>query len=93
MTTQPEPLTDKQYELADDIGDVLDRRPDKWFTPSEVARSLKADTTHIRPILQWMARSQYVEANRIDLNSLTHYRARQWGRVSNSPATQAKGNK
>jgi DNA-binding IclR family transcriptional regulator len=69
-------LSDAGYELADAIELVMEAEPTRWWLPSELARKLKRDTAHVRPVLQWMARNRYVDADRDDLNSWTRYRDR-----------------
>lgn len=65
--------TETDYDLADDIERVLEGRPDAWMLPSEVARKLKRDVAHVRPVLQWMARNSFAVADTGSLNSRTRY--------------------
>lgn len=74
MTTD---LTEAQYELADRIERIVESipQPTGW-TPSALGRRLDEDSARVRTVLVWMVRNRYLNADREDFNSRTHYYAR-----------------
>ncbi len=51
------------YSTADVIEPVLDAEPDKWWTPSAVARKAKITTSEAGRALAWMDEHNYVKAD------------------------------
>ncbi|MER5322295.1 hypothetical protein [Streptosporangium roseum] len=57
-------LTDAEYEIADQVEAVmLAAAADKTWTPSEMGRKVKADTTTVRNVLTWMVARQFIDAH------------------------------
>lgn len=55
-------LTDRQYELADQIEALLERHSGKTWTPSAIARGIRSTTDDVRPVLQYMTARRYITA-------------------------------
>lgn len=73
-------LTPNQYDLADRIEHLIENAPaPAGWTPSALGRRLHEDSVHVRTVLMWMVRNQFLVADRDDLNSRTHYYARKAG--------------
>jgi hypothetical protein len=48
------------FDLADKVEILLDADPSKWWTPSAIARRLKADYFEVYDVLRYMVEHQYL---------------------------------
>ncbi|ARQ95517.1 hypothetical protein I5G81_gp78 [Mycobacterium phage Shandong1] len=69
---QTRELTDAGYDLADQITAWLDDRRYELFTPSTIARGVKANSVDVWQVLQWLEREVMVEG-------AGNGRLRRWG--------------
>ncbi len=63
VATREDELTDAGYDLADKIEAGFKAQPDATWTPSGMARKVKADTGEVRNVLAWMVRHRYIDGD------------------------------
>ena len=56
-------LTELEYDAADRLYELLDARPDDWFSPSAAGRQTHDDTTTAKRVLAWMFEHRLVDAD------------------------------
>ncbi|AKF15256.1 hypothetical protein SEA_SHEDLOCKHOLMES_79 [Mycobacterium phage ShedlockHolmes] len=63
IDTATRSLTDEGFDLADKVAEFIDDRPYQWFTPSKIARGIKADSVQVWQVLQWLEREVMVQGS------------------------------
>jgi len=74
QATNPLPLTDDEFEIADRLEDALEGAASTGMTPSVAARKAHTDTVTARRILDYLVRNQYAHTS--GNGAWTRYHAR-----------------